>query len=150
MAIYAMIAASAEDTGLVTPAYHIASPVTKDSNMMKSMKADQMTGAMYGAVFGAVASELRLGLAAHAGVGMVCGFPRLRDERPHRAAAGGRELRQPRPDREHGRAGGLGQLHHRAARPGRGRSALIPPPTAGRVVTPGHPSRQPDRHLREG
>ncbi len=95
MAMYAMIAAYAKDTGFFTPLYHIASLVTNDSNMMKSMKADQMngdaftllfgpailgamihlmTGAMYGAGLGVIASRLRLGLAALAGVGMVYGF----------------------------------------------------------------------------
>lgn len=95
MATYAMMAAYAKDTGFFTPLYHIASLVTNDSDMMKSMKADQMngdaftflfgpailgamihmmTGAMYGAVFGVIASKLRLGLAALAGVGMVYGF----------------------------------------------------------------------------
>jgi hypothetical protein len=95
MAMYAMMAAYAKDTGFFTPLYHIASLVTNDADMMKSMKADQMngdaftflfgpailgamihmmTGAMYGAVFGAIASKLRLGLAALAGVGMVYGF----------------------------------------------------------------------------
>lgn len=95
MAMYAMIAADAKDTGFFTPLYHIASLVTNDSNMMKSMKADQMngdaftflfgpavlgamihmmTGAMYGAVFGVIASRLRLGLTALAGVGVVYGF----------------------------------------------------------------------------
>lgn len=95
MAMYAMMAAYAKDTGFFTPLYHIASLVTDDSNMMKSMRADQMngddftllfgpailgamihmmTGAMYGAVFGVTASRLRLGLAALAGVGMAYGF----------------------------------------------------------------------------
>ncbi len=95
MAMYAMMAAYAKDTGFFTPLYHIASLVTDDSNMMKSMKADQMngdaftflfgpailgamihmmTGAMYGAGFGLIASKLRLGLAALAGVGMAYGF----------------------------------------------------------------------------
>ncbi len=95
MAMHAMMAAYAKDTGLFTPLNHIASLVTNDSNLMKSMKADQldgdaftfllgpailgamihmMTGAMYGAVFGVIASKLRLGLAALAGVGMVYGF----------------------------------------------------------------------------
>ena len=78
MAMYAMMAAYAKDTGFFTPLYHIASLVTNDSNMVKSMKADQMngdaftflfgpailgamihmmTGAMYGAVFGVIASR---------------------------------------------------------------------------------------------
>jgi hypothetical protein len=95
MAMYAMMAAYAKDTGFFTPLYHIASLVTNDADMMRSMKADQMngdaftflfgpallgamihmmTGAMYGAVFGVIASRLRLGLAALAGVGMVYGF----------------------------------------------------------------------------
>ncbi len=95
MAMYAMIAAYAKDTGFFTPLYHIASLVTDDSNMMTSMKADQMngdafkfligpgvlgamihmmTGAMYGAVFGLIASKLRLGFAALTGVGMLYGF----------------------------------------------------------------------------
>ena len=95
MAMYAMMAAYTKDTGFFTPLYHIASLVTNDSHMMKSMKADRMngdaftflfgpallgamihmmTGAVYGAVFGVIASRLRLGLAALAGVGMVYGF----------------------------------------------------------------------------
>lgn len=95
MAMYAMMAAYFKDTGFFTPLYHIASLVTNDADMMKSMKADQMngdaftflfgpailgamihmmTGAMYGAVFGAVVSRLRLGFGALAGVGMVYGF----------------------------------------------------------------------------
>ncbi len=85
MATYAMMAAYFKDTGFFTPLYHIASLVTNDGNMMKSMKADQMngdaftflfgpailgamihmmTGAMHGAVFGVIASRLRMGLAA--------------------------------------------------------------------------------------
>ncbi len=95
MAMYAMLAAYAKDTGFFTPLYHIASLVTDDSDMMKSMTADKMdgdaftflfgpailgavihmiTGAMYGAVFGLIVSRLRLGVAALAGVGMVYGF----------------------------------------------------------------------------
>lgn len=95
MAMYAMFAAYAKDTGFFTPLYHIASLVTDDADMMKSMMADQaegdaftflagpailgamihmMTGAMYGAVFGAVVSRLRLGLAPAAGVGLGYGF----------------------------------------------------------------------------
>jgi hypothetical protein len=95
MAMYAMLAAYAKDTGFFTPLYHIASLVTDDSDMMKSMSADQMdgdaftfffgpailgamihmmTGAMYGAVFGLIASRLRLGIAALTGVGIVYGF----------------------------------------------------------------------------
>jgi len=95
MAMYAMLAAYAKDTGFFTPLYHIASLLTDDADMMKSMMADQqggdaftflfgpallgavihmMTGAMYGAIFGLIASRLRLGLAALAGVGLVYGF----------------------------------------------------------------------------
>jgi len=95
MAMYAMMAAYAKDTGFFTPLYHIASLVTSDADMMTSMKADgmggdaftflfgpavlgamihMMTGAMYGALFGGVVARLRLGLAALAGVGMVFGF----------------------------------------------------------------------------
>jgi len=95
MAMYAMLAAYAKDTGFFTPLYHIASLVTDDSDMMKSVSADQMngdaftflfgpailgamihmmTGAMYGGVFGLVAARLRLGIAALTGVGMVYGF----------------------------------------------------------------------------
>lgn len=95
MAMYAMLAAYAKDTGFLTPLYHIASLLTDDADMMKSMMADQqngaaftflfgpailgavihmMTGAMYGAMFGLIASRLRLGVAALAGVGMVYGF----------------------------------------------------------------------------
>ncbi len=99
MAMYAMFAALSKDTGFFTPLYHIASLLTDDADMMTSMMADQqggdaftflvgpailgaiihmMTGAMYGAIFGAlvgmVASRLRLGLAALAGIGAVYGF----------------------------------------------------------------------------
>ncbi|MGD9961907.1 hypothetical protein [Nocardioides sp.] len=95
MAMYAMLAAYFKDTGFFTPLYHIASLVTDDADMMTSMMADgqggdaftflagpailgamihMMTGAMYGAVFGLIASRLRLGLAALAGVGMAYGF----------------------------------------------------------------------------
>jgi hypothetical protein len=95
MAMYAMIAAYTKDTGFFTPLYHIASLVTDDSAMMRSMMAAKMeghaftflfgpavlgamihmmTGAMYGAVFGVVASKLRLGLAPLAGIGMAYGF----------------------------------------------------------------------------
>lgn len=95
MAMYAMLAAYVNDTGFFTPMYHIASLVTDDSDMMRSMTADQtggdaftfllgpavlgaaihmMTGAMYGAVFGIIASRIRLGVAALAGLGMVYGF----------------------------------------------------------------------------
>lgn len=95
MAMYAMVAAYTKDTGFFTPLYHIASLITDDSNMMKSMQAAQMdgnaftflagpavlgaiihmmTGAMYGAVFGVVASRLRIGVLAMAGVGLVYGF----------------------------------------------------------------------------
>jgi len=95
MAMYAMLAAYAKDTGFFTPLYHIASLLTDDADMMRSMTADQqggdaftflfgpallgavihmMTGATYGAIFGVIASRLRLGLAALAGIGLVYGF----------------------------------------------------------------------------
>lgn len=95
MAMYAMLAAYAKDTGFFTPLYHISSLLTDDSDMMKSMMADKqggetftfllgpavlgaaihmMTGAMYGAVFGLIVSRLRLGFAALAGVGVAYGF----------------------------------------------------------------------------
>jgi len=94
MAMYAMGAAWAKDTGFFTPLYHIASLVTDDSDMMKSMTADKMdgdaftflfgpailgamihmmTGAMYGAIFGLAVSKLRLGSALLAGIGIVYG-----------------------------------------------------------------------------
>jgi hypothetical protein len=95
MAMYAMLAAYAKDTGFFTPLYHIGSLLTDDADMMTSMMADQqdgdaftfllgpavlgavihmMTGAMYGAVFGAVVSRLRLGVVALAGAGVAYGF----------------------------------------------------------------------------
>jgi hypothetical protein len=95
MAMYAMLAAYAKDTGFFTPLYHIGSLLTDDADMMTSMMADQqdgdaftfllgpavlgavihmMTGAMYGAVFGAIVSRLRLGVVALAGAGMAYGF----------------------------------------------------------------------------
>ncbi len=95
MAMYAMIAAYTKDTGFFTPLYHIASLVTDDNDMMKSMMADQqggdaftflagpailgamihmMTGAMYGAIFGAIVSRLRLAFAVLSGIGVVYGF----------------------------------------------------------------------------
>ncbi|WP_197687716.1 MULTISPECIES: hypothetical protein [unclassified Nocardioides] len=95
MAMYAMLAAYTKDTGFFTPMYHIASLVTDDADMMKSMMADQqsgdaftflagpailgavihmMTGAAYGAAFGAIAHRLRLGGATLAGAGLVYGF----------------------------------------------------------------------------
>ena len=99
MAMYAMLAAYAKDTGFFTPMYHIASLLTGDKDMMKSMMADQqggdaftfvvgpavlgavihmmtgaMYGAMYGAIFGVIASRLRLGFPALTGIGVVYGF----------------------------------------------------------------------------
>jgi len=94
MAMYAMLAAHAKDTGFLTPLYHIASLLNDDADLMKSMMAAQqngdaftfllgpailgavihmMTGAMYGAIFGLAVSKLRLGIAMLAGVGMVYG-----------------------------------------------------------------------------
>lgn len=94
MAMYAMLAAYAKDTGFFTPLYHIASLWAPGDTMMASMKdamggsdfhfvfgtailgamIHMMTGAMYGAVFALIVSRLRLGLAPLAGVGMVYGF----------------------------------------------------------------------------
>jgi len=95
MAMYAMVAAYTKDTGFFTPLYHIASLVTDDADMMKSMMADgkggdaftflagpavlgavihMMTGAMYGAAFGLIASRLRGGPVTLAGIGMAYGF----------------------------------------------------------------------------
>lgn len=95
MAMYAMLAAYAKDTGFFTPLYHIASLLTDDSDMMKSMMADKqggdaftflagpavlgaaihmMTGAAYGAVFGGIAHRLRLGGVVLTGAGVVYGF----------------------------------------------------------------------------
>jgi hypothetical protein len=94
MAIYAMGAAWAKDTGFFTPLYHIASLWADQDAMMKSMMADtenadtftfvfdtallgavihMMTGAMYGAIFGLVVAKLRLGTALLAGLGIVYG-----------------------------------------------------------------------------
>ncbi|MEU4293179.1 hypothetical protein AB0E63_33575 [Kribbella sp. NPDC026596] len=94
MAMYAMIASWAKDTGFFTPLYHIASLWISPKTLMASMEdgmanhafhfafgaavlgaiIHMMTGAMYGAIFGVIASRLRLGLPALAGVGMVYGF----------------------------------------------------------------------------
>ncbi|MDI6909544.1 hypothetical protein [Nocardioides sp.] len=95
MAMYAMLAAYTKDTGFFTPMYHIASLLTDDADMMRSMMADQqsgdaftflagpatlgavihmMTGAAYGAVFGVLANRLRLGGVVLAGIGVVYGF----------------------------------------------------------------------------
>jgi len=94
MAMYAMGAAWAKDTGFFTPLYHIASLWADQDAMMKSMTADMkdgdaftfvgstallgavihmLTGAMYGAVFGLAVSKLRLGTALLAGLGLVYG-----------------------------------------------------------------------------
>jgi hypothetical protein len=94
MAMYAMVAAWEKGTGFFTPLYHIASLWASQDSMMASMKdamagsdfhfvfgtavlgaiIHMMTGAMYGAIFGIVASRLRLGFAALAGIGLVYGF----------------------------------------------------------------------------
>ena len=94
MAMYAMGAAWAKDTGFFTPLYHIASLWADQDAMMKSMVADMedkdaltsvfdtallgavihmMTGAMYGAIFGLAVAKLRLGTALLAGLGIVYG-----------------------------------------------------------------------------
>jgi len=95
MAMYAMVAAYAKDTGFFTPLYHIASLVTDDSDLMRSMTADQMNGdaftfllgpallgamihmmagAAYGALFGAIVARFRRGVAGLTAAGMVYGF----------------------------------------------------------------------------
>ena len=94
MALYAMGASWAKDTGFFTPLYHIASLWTDQDAMMTSMKAGMedgdaftfvfdtallgalihmMTGAAYGAIFGLAVSRLRLGAALIAGLGIVYG-----------------------------------------------------------------------------
>jgi hypothetical protein len=94
MAIYAMGASWAKDTGFFTPLYHIASLWADQDAMMKSMTAGMedgdaftfvgstallgalihmMTGAMYGAIFGLAVSKLRLGTALLTGLGIVYG-----------------------------------------------------------------------------
>jgi hypothetical protein len=94
MAMYAMGAAWAKDTGFFTPLYHIASLWADQDAMMKSMMANMeagdaftfvfdtallgavihmMTGAMYGAIFGLAVSKLRLGTALLTGLGIVYG-----------------------------------------------------------------------------
>jgi hypothetical protein len=94
MAIYAMCASWAKDTGFFTPLYHIASLWADQEAMMKSMTAGMegedaftfvfdtallgavihvMTGAAYGAIFGLAVSKLRLGAALLAGLGIVYG-----------------------------------------------------------------------------
>lgn len=95
MAMYAMIAAYAKDTGFFTPLYHIASLVSDDSDMMTSMMAaavggdsftflagpallgamiHMMTGALFGGAFGLVVARLRLGLAPLAGISLGYGL----------------------------------------------------------------------------
>lgn len=90
MAMYAMFAAWAKDTGFFTPLYHIASLFISQDSMMASMKdamggsafhfvlgpalvgamIHMMTGAMYGAVFAIVVSRLSLGKAVVVGAGV--------------------------------------------------------------------------------
>jgi hypothetical protein len=94
MAMYAMGASWAKDTGFFTPLYHIASLWADQDAMMKSMMANMenrdaftfvldtallgavihmVTGAIYGAIFGLAVSRLRLGTAILAGLGIVYG-----------------------------------------------------------------------------
>jgi hypothetical protein len=94
MAMYAMGASWAKDTGFFTPLYHIASLWADQDAMMKSMMANMgegdaftfvfdtallgavihiVTGAIYGAIFGLAVSRLRLGNAIVAGLGIVYG-----------------------------------------------------------------------------
>ena len=84
MAMYAMGASWAKDTGFFTPLYHIASLWADPDAMMKSMMGGMedgdaftfvfdtallgavihmMTGAAYGAIFGLAVAKLRLGTA---------------------------------------------------------------------------------------
>jgi hypothetical protein len=94
MAMYAMGASWAKDTGFFTPLYHIASLWADQDAMMKSMMANMgegdaftfvfdtallgaiihlVTGAIYGAIFGLAVAKLRLGAALIAGLGIVYG-----------------------------------------------------------------------------
>jgi len=93
MAMYAMIAAWAKDTGCFTPLYHIASLWISQDSMMTSMKdgtggdafhfefgpallgaiIHMMTGAMYGALFAVAVSRLALGTAFLGLAGLVWG-----------------------------------------------------------------------------
>jgi hypothetical protein len=94
MAVYAMGASWAKDTGFFTPLYHIASLWADQDDMMTSMMANQeggdaftfvfdtallgalihmMTGALYGAIFGLAVSKLRPGIALLASVGIAYG-----------------------------------------------------------------------------
>lgn len=93
MAMYAMVAAWAKDTGSFTPLHHIASLVVSQDSMMTSMQEamagnafhlevgpalvgamiHMMTGAMYGAMFAVVVSRLGLGRMLLVGVGLVYG-----------------------------------------------------------------------------
>jgi len=93
MAMYAMGAAWAKDTGFFTPLYHIASLWADQDTMMKSMMANMEDGdaftfvfdtallgavihmmtAIYGAIFGLAVAKLRLGTALLTGLGIVYG-----------------------------------------------------------------------------
>ena len=94
MAIYAMGASWAKDTGFFTPLYHIASLWADQDAMMNSMLANMeegdaftfvfdtallgavihlVTGAIYGAIFGLAVAKLPLGAALIAGLGIVYG-----------------------------------------------------------------------------
>lgn len=93
MAMYAMLAAWAKDTGFFTPLHHIASLVAPDTAMMESMQAagggsafnltvgtalvgaaiHMMTGAAYGAGFGLLASRFEPSAGLLAGIGTVYG-----------------------------------------------------------------------------
>lgn len=94
MAMYAMGASWAKDTGFFTPLYHIASLVTDQDAMMSSMMGGMeegdaftfvldtalvgaaihlATGAAYGAIFGGVVARIRVGTPLLAGLGIVYG-----------------------------------------------------------------------------
>jgi hypothetical protein len=93
MAMYAMVAAYAKDTGFFTPLYHIASLWAAPDSMMASMEdamagrnfhfefgpavlgavIHMMTGAMYGALFALAVARLGLGTGVLAAAGLVWG-----------------------------------------------------------------------------
>lgn len=93
MAMYAMVAAWAKDTGFFTPLHHIASLFLSQDSMVTSMQEaiagnafhlepgpalvgamiHMMTGATYGAMFAVVVSRLGLGRLLLVGVGLVYG-----------------------------------------------------------------------------
>jgi hypothetical protein len=93
MAMYAMIASTAQDHGFLTPLYHIASLLTSPTAMEESMAAGMagtsihvaagaaviglvihmMTGAMYGIPLAGLTARLRPSFTATAGIGAAYG-----------------------------------------------------------------------------